>query len=459
MEDELELIDATYPSSMEVDGTSWRLSFSPCVNAGLYYEGGFCGVVRYLPPISLSGELPEEYPSSGMPFLLEASFLSQETIEDLRCRLEDISQNSISMVFFDWLTFLANDVQDLLGDKIRIPAEPLAYQLLAFDKKRELEQFTQELHICNICFDEKPGSRFTHLNCREQRGEGISHYFCTDCLQSLAIVHVDEGELHSLKCPDTECKVPLPEYVLRAILDKDRYDRWERLVTSRAIGQMSDIVYCPACSSRSREVPVLTEEDNLGRCFQCSYTFCGLCLQPYHPGTECISPTDAALQRRGGTAEEKQRIVNELLNVRYLTANKDFRSCPSCKMKVEKISGCNKMQCGYCGAKFCWKCEKQILGYDHFQGACVLFEDDVIRNWERNWNRQVVEQQVQQQVLYPGQPTAQCPRCHAHTMHANNNNIRCWNCQRSFCALCRKIYETFSTHFKPKGNCPQHGSL
>ncbi len=35
-------------------------------------------------------------------------------------------------------------------------------------------------------------------------------------------------------------------------------------------------------------------------------------------------------------------------------------------MGVEKVEGCNKMTCGYCGAFFCWACSAVISGYDHF---------------------------------------------------------------------------------------------
>eukprot|EP00397_Hematodinium_sp_SG-2012_P047711 GEMP01054377.1.p1 GENE.GEMP01054377.1~~GEMP01054377.1.p1 ORF type:complete len:429 (+),score=86.13 GEMP01054377.1:32-1318(+) len=405
MEDELELIEATYPSSMEIEGSVWRLSFSPRVEAALFYEGGFCGNVRHLPPISLSGDVPEEYPvPEGLDFSLEASFLPEETVENLRVKLEDISHNSMSMVFFEWLTFLDTELRDHLGSRIDIPAEALAFQLLAFDKKLEIEEFARELHTCNLCFDDKPGSRFTQLNCREQKEEGESHFFCTDCLQSMAKVHIDEGTLAALKCPVTDCTAPFPEYVIRKLLDSARYERWERLVTSKAIDQMGDIVFCPTCTARKREVPVIEEADHLARCTACQYIFCGLCLQPYHPGTECISGTERLekLRAKGNgvkDAEEHRRIINEMLNIKYLLGNKNFRSCPSCKMKVEKIEGCNKMVCGNCSTKFCWKCQVEITGYDHFQGSCELFGEEVIRDWERNWDRRVNENFMRNEVM------------------------------------------------------------
>lgn len=469
MEDELELIEATYPKAVEIEGNFWRLSLSPSVEISIYYEGALCGKLRHLPPISLSGEGLD---CEGIrEFFLEVSFLAQETINQLRDKLEEIARESVAMVFFEWLSFLDTELRDFLGDRINIPSEQLACQLLAFDKKRATEQFALESHTCTLCFEEKAGSRFTQLNCRERRENGQSqesHYFCTECLQSMAKVNVDEGAFHALKCPSTDCKIAFPEYILRELLDGDRYNRWERLVTSKAIGQMSDIVYCPTCAFlRKLEVPVIEDADHLARCNQCDYIFCGLCKLPYHTGP-CISDAEQIhlLERREGTTDKEtsKHIFNEILNVKYLTAQgSNLRSCPSCKMKVEKIDGCNKMTCGNCSVKFCWKCSKEISGYDHFDGNCVLFEDAAIRDWEQQWQRRVAGNQERRirneamQEVYPNHQMASCPRCRAQTIYGNNNNIRCWNCDLGFCRLCRAGYANFAAHFKPKGNCPQHG--
>ena len=32
------------------------------------------------------------------------------------------------------------------------------------------------------------------------------------------------------------------------------------------------------------------------------------------------------------------------------------KNCPHCNMAVEKSEGCNKMVCGHCNGKFCYKC-------------------------------------------------------------------------------------------------------
>lgn len=47
------------------------------------------------------------------------------------------------------------------------------------------------------------------------------------------------------------------------------------------------------------------------------------------------------------------------------------------------------MTCGNCGCFFCWRCNKQVDGYDHFgSGSCVLFEQSEIDAWNRCASRQ-----------------------------------------------------------------------
>jgi len=468
MDDELELIEASFPSALQVEGESWRLSLSSSVDLSLFYEGGYCGKVRQLPVVSLSCDVPPNYPDEQVvDFHIEASFLPDETIQTLRERFEDIAKDSFS-VFFEWLTFLDVELRDVLGDKMVAPTEAIAMELLMFDKKCEKEKFNQALHTCQLCFDLKPGARFTELACREENEEGVNHVFCTECLQRMSEVHIDGGSVHELKCPQPKCHVPFPEHIIRDLLDTERYGRWESLITAKALDQMGEIVYCPNCALRKIETPVLAaEDDHLALCQRCNYSFCGGCFLSYHPGNPCLSSDERIEELRkkniGNDSEKRLAMINEMMNLRYLTQSKNFRTCPSCKMKVEKSEGCNKMKCANCGTMFCWRCEKVITGYEHFQDKCVLFEEDTIRNFNAQFDRQIQEHNQRRwrndinMEMHPGAAPAFCPLCRSPNVRDRNNNIRCWNCQQPFCFLCRKGYVSFTKHFKPKGDCPQHG--
>jgi E3 ubiquitin-protein ligase RNF14 len=58
-------------------------------------------------------------------------------------------------------------------------------------------------------------------------------------------------------------------------------------------------------------------------------------------------------------------MAQEILNIRELY--KDVRLCPTCRVAINRISGCNKMMCTSCGQLFCFRCCKAISGYSHFK--------------------------------------------------------------------------------------------
>lgn len=120
------------------------------------------------------------------------------------------------------------------------------------------------------------GKDFARLPCQ--------HIFCMDCMQTLATVHVKEGSVNKLNCPDTSCRGSIPPYLLKELLEEEVFQRWEDLVLQRSLDAMMDIVYCPRCKTVCIE-----EEDNFVQCTKCFYSFCSLCRQSWHVGQECMS--------------------------------------------------------------------------------------------------------------------------------------------------------------------------
>jgi len=72
-------------------------------------------------------------------------------------------------------------------------------------------------------------------------------------------------------------------------------------------------------------------------------------------------------------------LVNEVKTM--ATIQKTAKQCPKCKIAISKTEGCNKMSCRNCGCYFCWKCNKEVDGYDHFkEGNCSLFDEaEIVR--------------------------------------------------------------------------------
>jgi E3 ubiquitin-protein ligase RNF14 len=105
-------------------------------------------------------------------------------------------------------------------------------------------------------------------------------------------MHVKEGTLFQLVCPDAKCNTSIPHYLLKRLLNEEEFERWDRLALEKALDSMADVVYCPKCV-----IACVEDEDNTAQCPQCSFTFCGFCKELWHPGKQCLTP-EQKLQRR-----------------------------------------------------------------------------------------------------------------------------------------------------------------
>ena len=65
----------------------------------------------------------------------------------------------------------------------------------------------QGQHTCSICLEELPGASFVWPG-------GCDHASCKDCVRQLCNLHVAEGGLENLRCPDPKCKEPFSRQVL-----------------------------------------------------------------------------------------------------------------------------------------------------------------------------------------------------------------------------------------------------
>ena len=150
------------------------------------------------------------------------------------------------------------------------------------------------------------------------------------------------------------------------------------------------------------------------------------------------------------------------------------RKCPVCGQGVEKNEGCNKMTCA-CGAYFCWKCGQKLEGdgYSHYRNVngepgtstCQLFDLDAIEAWERDMAALRVDGRDMAALRVDGRapraPRAadviSCIRCKAQNVAFDrNNHVRCWACNSSFCAACRRVVLKTSEHYAPSAPCKQH---
>jgi hypothetical protein len=94
------------------------------------------------------------------------------------------------------------------------------------------------------------------------------------------------------------------------------------------------------------------------RCMYCESTWCRQCLvAPYHENKTCLEH-EVSEQK-----SENAKLIWEL------SQQGKVKFCGSCKAPTFRTSGCNKMRCESCGAKWCWLCGKTGIDYSHFNSG------------------------------------------------------------------------------------------
>ena len=310
---------------------------------------GFAEVeVQHLPPVQLQLKLPAGYPSSEPPdFRLSCSWMDLDSLSAFCRSLDDQwEQAKGSAIIYTWVDVLRQEVLELilknrgaLAGKVFLTlkaidglptSDPRAesnctdpvqtlLDLLMYDKGKRLDIWSQQQHVCNVCFCEHPGSHFVHLG-------GCSHAFCKTCVKTMAEIHVNEGSIADLVCPETGCRAEIAPSALMQVLDEPGYERWQTLKLRRAL-TTANLVLCPRCEEMGMETPVLpdpvSDSDQLAslppvaRCGRCEYVFCATCLSLYHGTEPCLAPEERAQQvamRRLGTATsvaEKRKLKRE----------------------------------------------------------------------------------------------------------------------------------------------------
>uniref|UniRef100_A0A453CWB9 RBR-type E3 ubiquitin transferase n=2 Tax=Aegilops tauschii subsp. strangulata TaxID=200361 RepID=A0A453CWB9_AEGTS len=317
-----------------------------------------------------------------------------------------------------------------------LSAESVVQQLISYNEEQCHESFLHGLHACMICFSEYTGVDFVKLPCQ--------HYFCQRCMETYSRIHLKEGTVLKLVCPDDKCGgIIIPPNLLKRLLGDADFERCERLMLQKALDSMADVAYCPRCGTAC-----LLDEDKAG-CSNCLFNFCTRCREPCHTGRSCIilTPEEKLLtlqeqsrvrQWSKGDIDRRINLANEIFSIKEVL--RSSVPCPHCGIAFIRVSGCNHMFCRNCHREFNYlnaRRTETVRALDFITVNTVQIERKVLS----------LPVSIRQ---YP------CPKCHRpYPKMGNNNHILCLACQVHYCALCRKVVRKISEHYGPRG-CKQH---
>ena len=156
------------------------------------------------------------------------------------------------------------------------------------------------------------------------------HFICRLCVIAMAEVANNNEELFPLQC----CQQQLPMDIFLSFLPSPLRTTFSSKCAEAATPPDCRI-YCPdeRCSSfigrRPSSAPCKMS------CSECSADVCSKCKKRAHLPESCDE--------------------NEGRGVRTLATKHGWKSCPKCKMIVERSSGCSHMICR-CREEFCYNC-------------------------------------------------------------------------------------------------------
>ncbi|VDK80892.1 unnamed protein product [Litomosoides sigmodontis] len=351
-------------------------------------------------------------------FSLQVDWLDSIRRHRLREILIDSWANYRGMpVLFTWIELLKEEaMQIVLSQKcidlnkivledseveaMKKGSTELLKTFVEFSDREAQNDFESDWYECEVCFSFKSGKecvRFTpcgHIFCVEC----ISHYYRQKLLDSVTL---------QLQCLNIGCGSSATQAQIRRVLSDKEFEVYEQRLLDGALNLMSDVVICPRISCQAPVIVDSGEYSRLASCTLCHYSFCILCKKAYHGIEPCslteesrrkmrdqmAAATPAQLEeiyKRYGGKKKFERMLETLESEEWMECNS--KSCPSCKARIEKDSGCNKMTCTKCGHNFCWLCGISLNKkhpYNHYNapglGSCYnrLFEgveDDYVND-------------------------------------------------------------------------------
>ena len=216
---------------------------------------------------------------------------------------------------------------------------------------------------CIVCYETIDTAEF--LRGPENLRGCCRKLVCQNCLKSILLTRLNDG-LIDFPCPNPECSAPIPKHEVLHHLTGEERERFERLkVNAEADGKRKTCPHC--CHITEHQIPPrvrkLREEDIKIQCTNCNIEWCFKCQAPWHQGMTCKAFMKGNQQFQEWTKRRPHGIPN-------------CQKCPTCRVFIQRSSGCDHMTCNRCETHFCYKCgcrfiDLPLIG-DHYDNMSVF---------------------------------------------------------------------------------------
>ncbi len=197
-----------------------------------------------------------------------------------------------------------------------------------------------EKNICSICMLDIEEHCMNTITCEH------SNNYCLECIQHYFSHEIKEGRT-KIRCPDPDCRKLYELSDILTIIGDDTtvIEKYDEFSFREHLLSLPDFSFCPNPSCNYGVIGCTKKPKT--KCPLCKTKFCITCKSEWHVGKSC---------------KKYQQAIKD--NLMY---NATIKPCPTCKIMVDRIDGCNHMECAACHTEFCWIC-LNIVTEDHFTG-------------------------------------------------------------------------------------------
>lgn len=210
--------------------------------------------------------------------------------------------------------------------------------------------------VCFICSEEKGGDeRFVPHRCSAIPAAMC----CKPCFVAWVESQID-NDASTIKC--CHCDLTLAPSIVVRLVDSEHWASYCKVALQRTLRRDPTFIWCSKCPGGGW-VDSRQPSSNCGwTCPECTnaFVYCPLCRRD-HGSLSCKRFQRLRHEVFSGT-KAKDRDSEGVVQ-------RSAKTCPSCRMPIQKDGGCNFMDCPNCRRHFCWSCGRVLKG-SHQKHAC-----------------------------------------------------------------------------------------